>query len=76
MRQEPYPQGDVRGIQVREIQPEWLRAAVRMIETGSIESAPVVQLAELREEIRQKQEALDELRAQPSEPSEPEPESA
>jgi hypothetical protein len=46
MRQEPLPEGDLAGVQVREIQLEWLRAAVRMIETGSIESAPVVRLVE------------------------------
>ena len=45
MRQEPVPEGDLDGCQVREIAVEWLRAAVRMIETGSAESAPVVHLA-------------------------------
>jgi hypothetical protein len=46
MRQQPLPEGDLAGIQVRKIAIEWLRAAVRMIETGSIESAPVVRLVE------------------------------
>jgi hypothetical protein len=46
MRQEPLPEGDLSGVQVRELAIEWLRAAVRMIETGSIEAAPVVRLVE------------------------------
>ena len=46
MRQEPIPEGDLTGVQVREIALEWLRAAVRMIETGSIDPAPVVRLVE------------------------------
>lgn len=46
MRQVPIPEGDLVGVQVIEIKPEWLRAAVRMIESGSVESAPVVRLVE------------------------------
>lgn len=46
LRQEPLPEGDLVGCQVREIGIEWLRAAVRMIETGSVEPAPVVRLVE------------------------------
>ena len=36
--------GRLGGVQVVEISVEWLRAAVRMIETGSAEPAPVVHL--------------------------------
>lgn len=46
MRQEPFPVGQLAGVQVREIPIEFLRAAVRMIETGSVEPAPVVRLVE------------------------------
>lgn len=46
MRLEPLPEGDLVGVQVREIPVEWLRAAVKMIETGSIEPAPVLRLVE------------------------------
>jgi hypothetical protein len=46
MRQEPIPQGDMLGVMVREVAVEWLRAAVRMIETGSIEPPPVLRLVE------------------------------
>jgi hypothetical protein len=46
MRSEPTPDGAIVGTLVFELKPEWLRAAVRMIETGSVEPAPVVRLVE------------------------------
>jgi hypothetical protein len=46
MRQEPFPVGHLGGVIVREIPIEFLRTAVRMIETGSVEPAPVVRLVE------------------------------
>ncbi len=46
MRTEPIPTGDLAGVQVVEISVEWLRAAVRMIETGSADAAPIVRLVE------------------------------
>jgi hypothetical protein len=46
MRSEPAPEGDLTGTMVRELFPEWLRSAVRMIESGTIEPGPVLRLVE------------------------------
>lgn len=46
MRSEPAPKGAITAMQVRELPLEWLRTAIRMIESGKVDGAPVVHLVE------------------------------